>query len=105
MTPQVREHLWQLALERGAGQPVRHVSGRVDGGAITQQRAGASGGGLEFPKTRVRLEVAVDLPERDALVLDELGTERPVQARRVPAEIDLVFDELPAVVRRSGAPA
>ncbi len=61
---------------------------------------------LEFPDAIVGLEVAADLAKGDALVGDDVGAEHVPDARRVPAEIDLVFDQFasscPRRVRESG---
>src|SRR6185436_1616100 len=66
----------------------------------TKQRGCAVRRGLELPDAFVRAEIPVDLAKGDAPVGVELGAKRPVDARGIPAEIDLVFDHEPAAILR-----
>src|SRR5688572_9327303 len=98
--PQLGQHLRQVTPETGARQPGRYKTRWIDIGVVQQQSGGAIGGGLEFPGALVRLEVTAHLAEGDAVVGGQIGAEHPVDLRRIPAEIDLVFDQQPALVGR-----
>ena len=68
---------------------------------MLEQGGGAIGSGLEFPAALVGLEVPGYLVELDAAIGSQVRAESPVDGRRIPAEIDLLLDQQPAVVRRA----
>jgi hypothetical protein len=55
-------------------------------------------GRLELPDAFIGLEITADLSKCDALVGDEVGAEDVAEPRRVPAEIDFLFDQRPAAI-------